>query len=270
MEKMLVVAFEDEPKAYEGSRALMQLDAEGSITVHAEAVIKKNTDGTVTVKQSDDDLPVRTVGGTAIGSLIGLLAGPAGAAMGAAAGAIAGSFGDMYTAGVDADFIEEAAASLTPGKSAVVAEMSEEWVTPVDTRMEALGGAVFRTRKKDFEQEQRERQVAELRAEIAQLKTEHANARADRKAKIQAQIDKLNAKLQAKLEQAKQRSEEMKKETDAKVAALQNKAEKAESNAKAALNARIRETRESYEQSEAKVKHMLAEKLTSAAARLEK
>lgn len=35
MEKMLVVVFDDESKAYEGSHALKQLDAEGSITIHA-------------------------------------------------------------------------------------------------------------------------------------------------------------------------------------------------------------------------------------------
>jgi len=78
MEKMLVVVFDNETKAYEGSRVLSQLDSEGSITIHAEAVISKNADGTVTVKQGEGDFPVRTVSGTAIGSLIGLLGGPAG------------------------------------------------------------------------------------------------------------------------------------------------------------------------------------------------
>ena len=82
MEKMLVVVFESEPKAYEGSRALAQLDAEGSIAIYAESVIKKNGDGTVTVKQLDGDFPVRTVGGTAIGSLVGLLGGPVGMGVG--------------------------------------------------------------------------------------------------------------------------------------------------------------------------------------------
>ena len=204
MEKMLVVVFDDESKAYEGSRALKQLDAEGSITIHAESVIKKNADGTITVKQSEDDFPIRTVGGTAIGSLIGLLGGPVGLAVGAAAGALAGSIGDLNVAGVDAEFVDDVAATLTPGKCAVIADISEEWVTPVDTRMEPLGGAVFRTARKSVEDDQRARDVATLRAEIDQLKAEHARARADRKAKLQAKIDKLNAKLQAKLDQAKQ------------------------------------------------------------------
>ena len=53
MEKMLVVVFDNETKAYEGSHALKQLDGEGSITVHAESVIKKGADGTVSVKQAD-------------------------------------------------------------------------------------------------------------------------------------------------------------------------------------------------------------------------
>ena len=52
MEKMLVVVFDNEAKAYEGARTLNQLDAEGSITIHAEAVIKKDANGTVSVIQS--------------------------------------------------------------------------------------------------------------------------------------------------------------------------------------------------------------------------
>ena len=56
------------------SKALAALESEGSISIHDEAVIKKNDDGTVTIKQKGDDFPIRTVGGTAVGALIGLLA----------------------------------------------------------------------------------------------------------------------------------------------------------------------------------------------------
>jgi uncharacterized membrane protein len=270
MEKMLVVVFNDEPKTYEGSHALKQLDTEGSITIHAEAVIKKNADGTVTVKQSDDDFPIRTAGGTAIGSLIGLLEGPVGLAVGATAGFLAGSIGDLAVAGVDADFLDEVAAALTPGKCALIADVSEEWITPVDTRMEALGGTVFRKAKKSFVDEQWAADVAALRTEIDQLKAEHARARGERKAKLQAKIDKLNAKLEAKLDRAKQRSEQLKKETDAKVQALQKKAEKTQGEIKATFDARVKRIRDDYEQSQTKLKHLLAGQLKDAAARLEK
>lgn len=51
MEKMLVVVFDTEKKVYEGSRALAELDREGSISIYAESVIQKNADGTIAVKQ---------------------------------------------------------------------------------------------------------------------------------------------------------------------------------------------------------------------------
>jgi len=258
MEKMLLVVFDDEAKAYEGSRALNQLDSEGSITIHAEAVISKNNDGTVTVKQGEGDFPVRTVSGTAIGSLIGLLGGPAGLAVGALAGTLVGSFADLWVAGVGSDFLAEVSNVLTPGKYAIVADVSEEWVTPVDTRMEALNGFVFRTAKKSFEEAQQARDVAELRAEIDQLKVEHARAKAEHKAKLQSKIDALNTRLQAKLQQAKQRSEQIKSETDAKVQALQKKSAKAQGDAKAAIDARVTEIKKQYEQWVERAKSMVA------------
>ena len=211
-------------------------------------MIRKNADGAATLKQAAGDFPIRTIAGTALGGLVGLLGGPVGVGMGAAAGAMAGSIGDLYTAGVDADFLHGVSAALAPGKCAVVAEISEEWVTPVDTRMEALNGVVFRTAKQNVEDDQRTRDVAALREEIEQLKAEQAQARADRKAKLQAQIDNLNAKLQYKLDQAKERSERIKSETETKVQALQKKAAKVQGDAKAAINARVARIREEYEQ----------------------
>ncbi len=108
---------------------------------------------------------------------------------------------------VGSDFLSDVAETLTPGKVAVVAEVDEEWTTPVDTRMEALGGVVLRRSLWEVEDTQDERDIASIKADIAQLKTEHAEAKAERKAKLQARIDILNAKLQEKLDKAKTRLE---------------------------------------------------------------
>jgi uncharacterized membrane protein len=51
MDKMLVVVFDSEIKAYEGSRALQELQNEGSINLYAKAVIARDASGKVTVKQ---------------------------------------------------------------------------------------------------------------------------------------------------------------------------------------------------------------------------
>lgn len=258
MERMIVVVFDNETKAYEASRALSQLDAEGSIAIHAESVINKQPNGAVTVKQADGDFPIRTLAGTAIGSLIGLLGGPIGVVVGAGTGAMAGGFGDLYAAGVDADFLDEVSRMLTPGKYAVVADLSEEWITPVDTRMEALNGVVFRTTRSAFEHDQSAREEAALRAEIGQMQAEYARANAERKANIQSKIDQLNAKLQKKLDQGRQRSEQMKQETDAKVEALQKKAAKSRAEMKAVMEKRMQDIREKYDQAVARVKSTVA------------
>ena len=239
MERMLAVIFADNSKAYEGSRALKELDSEGSISIHAQAVITKNPDGMISIKQAGDEFPIRTVSGTAVGSLIGLLGGPIGFGVGAAAGTLVGALADVHRSGVNEDFLGEVSSLLTPGKWAVVSDISEEWMTPVDNRMETLGGEVFRCDREYVESEQRARDVANLRAEIAQLKAEQAQARADQKAKLQAKIDKLQQKLQAKLQEAKQRAEQRRKEAEAKIQALEKKAAEAKGEKKAALEARI-------------------------------
>ena len=123
-------------KAYEGSRALQQLDGDGSIAVYAARVVAKNPDGTAAVKEGADSGPLGTLTGTAVGSLVGLLGGPVGVSLGAASGSLIGAIADIDNVRVGSDFLANVAETLTPGKVAVVAEVDEEWTTPVDTRME--------------------------------------------------------------------------------------------------------------------------------------
>jgi uncharacterized membrane protein len=251
MERMLTVIFGDESKAYEGTRALKELDSEGSISIHAQAVLTKNPNGTISIKQTGEEFPIRTLSGTAIGALIGLLGGPVGFGVGIGAGTLAGALADVHHSGVNEDFLGEVSAKLTPGKWAIVSDISEEWMTPVDSRMETLGGTVYRADRKNFESEQCAREVAAIRAEIAQLKAERAQARADQKAKLQAKIDKLQEKVQAKLQEAKQKTEQQRKEAEAKIQALEKKAATAKGEKKAELNARIASIRKELAKSEA-------------------
>ena len=48
MDRMLVVVFDNEAKAYQGKQALLQLDNEGNISVYAYAVLAKGADGSGT------------------------------------------------------------------------------------------------------------------------------------------------------------------------------------------------------------------------------
>src|SRR5688572_7021032 len=173
MNKMIVTIFNDETSAYEGARALEALHNEGNLTLNAAAVVAKDANGRVTVKQADDQGPVGTFFGLTSGALIGLLGGPIGMAVGATAGAVTGSIYDLATLGVGEDFLNEVSMNLTPGKLAVVADADEEWVTPLDTRMETLGGVVFRRARGEFIDAQLEREIAAERAELDALKAEY-------------------------------------------------------------------------------------------------
>jgi uncharacterized membrane protein len=249
MERMLVVVFDDESKAYKGSSELAALNSEGSISIHSKAVVRKNADGTITIKQAGDEFPIRAVGGTAIGALIGVLGGPIGLGIGMATGAVAGTISDLRRAGVNEEFLEDVTKELTSGKWAVVSDISEEWVTPVDTRMDALGGSVHRTSWHDIEREENARNVAAMKAEIALLKKEIARSSKENKVKLQAKIDKLEERLRAAQNQAKQRAEEHERETKAKVQALEKKAAKARGKAKATIKARITEIKRKLKRS---------------------
>jgi uncharacterized membrane protein len=231
MDRMLVVVFDNETKAYAGRKALLQLDGEGSITVYAYAVLVKHADGTATAKQEDDSGPIGSLVGTSFGSLIGLLGGPAGVAIGAAAGLAAGGAADLHNARIGDDFIEDVTKFLLPNKVALVAEIEEDWTTPVDTRMEAIGGSVFRRALSDVKHTIHEENVAAMKADLAQMKAEHGEAHADRKAKLQEKINQLDSKIQAQLQKAKDGREAAERQAQAKVRVLEAKAAAAKSKA---------------------------------------
>ena len=224
MDRMLVVVFDSENKAYRGEKALLQLGREGSIDVHACAVVAKNADGTATVKQSDDPEPIGPPVGTLVGSAIGLLGGPAGLVIGAGVGLVAGTAVDLHNARISDDFVDDVKKDLLPNRYAVVAEIEEDWTTPVDVRMEAIGGTVFRRALSDVKHTIHDEDVAAMKADIAQMKAEQAKSHADRKAKIQQKINQLDSKIQARLDRAKERRQAAEKQAMAKAELLKTKA----------------------------------------------
>jgi uncharacterized membrane protein len=231
MDRMLVVVFDNEVKAYEGKKALLQLDNEGSISVYAYAVLAKHADGSASVKQGDDSGPIGTLAGTALGGLIGLLGGPVGMVVGASSGFVGGAAADLDNARIGDDFIDDVAKQLSANKVAVVAEIEEDWTTPVDIRMEAIDGSVFRRALSDAKHTIHEENVAAMKADLAQMKAEHAEAHANRKAKLQEKINQLDSKIQAQLQKAKDRREAAARQAQAKAQVLKAKAAAAQTKA---------------------------------------
>jgi uncharacterized membrane protein len=225
MDRMLVVVFDNESRAYEGKKALMQLDGEGSIGVYAYAVLAKHPDGTSTIKQGDDVGPLGTLVGTSIGSLIGLLGGPPGLAIGAAAGSLAGGFFDLHNVRIGDDFIDDVGKALTPNKVALLAEVDEEWTTPVDTRMEALGGTVYRRALSEVTDTVNQEELTAMKADLAQFKAEQAKSDTDRQAKIREKISHLTSKIQAYEQRILDRRRAAESQAQAKAQRLRKRAD---------------------------------------------
>ena len=134
MERMLVVVFDSETKAFEATRALQALDEAGFIAVYADGVITRSLDGAIIETKTRRAFPQGTMGATAVGSLIGAFGGPVSLAVGAAGGLVVGGLADHARHRIARDFVEDVKAALQPGRSAMVAEIDEESTLNVEDR----------------------------------------------------------------------------------------------------------------------------------------
>ncbi|MGA2073699.1 MAG: DUF1269 domain-containing protein [Terriglobia bacterium] len=231
MDRMLVAVFDNLSKAEQGLAALVQLDLDGSITVFTHAVVVRNPDGTTIVEEGRAPWPSGTLVGTPLGALIGLLGGAPGVGIGAIVGFFVGGTADSNRARIGEDFADDVATALSTNRAAVVAEIEEDTTGPVDTRMEAIGGTVFRRTLSDVRHTIHEDHIAAIKADLAQLKAEHARAHTERKVKLQEKINQLESRLQAQLQKAKERREADERTERAKVELLQAKAAAAKAKA---------------------------------------
>jgi len=246
MNKLLVAIFDNEAAADAGLNALRTLHTNADITLYATGVLTKNGQGVVSVKKSMDPSPVGTATGLAVGSLIGLLGGPAGVAIGALTGTVVGAVRDFWAAGVGLDFIEEATRHLHPGKVALVAEIEEEWVVPVDTALEAVGGQVFRRTRTEVAEAQFDHDIVAFKSEIRELESEASNASGVAKTRLQAKLATAKTSLDGAVHRAQQRVDTLKQEADAKAESLKLQLGQAKGDVKARIEDRMKRVKSAY------------------------
>lgn len=246
MSKFVAIIFPSENAAYEGTRAVKQLHAEGTLTLYAMAVLAKEANGSIVTKQAVEQGPVGFAVGALVGGLVGLLGGPVGGALGMSAGAMLGGLGDVLDVGFRADFIDAATSKLAPGKAAVLAEIGEDWIAPLDMRMQALGGEVVRQWRSDFEDEQIEKLVQERQAEFAELKSEFDRAGAEAKTALKKRLDEARANLDAASKRVEARQRQLEQEFDAKIKELEQQLAKATGETKAKIEKRLAAAKADY------------------------
>ena len=243
MNRMLVVVFDNEKTAETGAHALRKLDADGSISLYAMDVIVKDSKGKVSIKEETGQGPVGTGVGLAVGSLVGLLVGPAAIVLGAVTGTLIGLTHDLWASGVGLDFVGEAERVLTPGKVALVAEVEEEWVIPVDAAMASTG----------VEDAEISRDITALKSEMRSLQTEVKHASADAKDTLAIKTTAVKAKLDAAMKRASDSVQTMEQEATAKASAIKSQLKKSKGEAKVALEARKESVEAAYKERSAKL-----------------
>jgi uncharacterized membrane protein len=247
MNKMLVAVFDTEGAAFEGLNALKDLHRGGDITLYSSAVIAKDKNGKVELRQEADPGPVGTAVGLLTGSLLGILGGPAGLAVGASIGGLAGLVFDVNKSGVDVTFLDDVSKALTSSRFAVLAEIEESWMAPVDTRLHKLDGIVFRRLRGEVVADQLMRESAAFEADLKALNDDLKQAAAENRAAIQKDIEAVKKQIKVVQDQAKARLDQAKAETDAKVNALQDQAKVASGMAKARIEKRIAAAKADFE-----------------------
>jgi uncharacterized membrane protein len=218
MNRMVVAVFPELSKALAGRDALKSLDHDKSVYLYGYAMVTKQTDGTIAIIEEHDwPWGHRTLLGSDIHSLICLLNGTAG-------GQLASCIANLDNAQVSADFVDQIARELTPGKLAIVADIDEEWTTWLDLPIEELGGVIYRCPLVVAREAANSTEVAAMKADLAQLKAEHAQASADRQAKLDERLKRLDATIQQRLENAKKRHEAAEAKAQAKADLLRRRA----------------------------------------------
>ncbi len=143
MNTYIAVVFSSDDKAHKALHKLWNMDDEGLLTVHGAAVVRRDDLGHIRVADRNSDLGMRTAIGVGVGALLGLLAGPVGVAAGVA-GAAVGATADAVTENRRENAAYESFFTLKHGQSAMVAEVSEDWLSVLDDAMKPLGGTICR------------------------------------------------------------------------------------------------------------------------------
>ena len=140
--QVIVAAFNDLNGASQALKSLKEAKKERLIEIEDAAVLTKDADGKVKIKETAD---MRTGKGATIGAIaggvVGLLAGPVGwAALGG--GVIGGLAAKLHDGGFPDDRLRQLAEGLTPDSSALVAVIDHRWVADLERELARQGADV--------------------------------------------------------------------------------------------------------------------------------
>ncbi len=144
MSYLVVIAFDDPEEAGKVRHTLSSIQETGHLSLDDTAVVVKDEDGKVHLKNEvDRGVKVGALGGSAIGLLIGSIFFPIG---GLILGAIGGALvGKLANKGVSQEFVKEVSEELKPGSSAIFFIVRGDDPNPTMAALRKYKGKVLQT-----------------------------------------------------------------------------------------------------------------------------
>jgi uncharacterized membrane protein len=144
MSDLVFISFPTEQKAEEVRQKVLGLQKEYLIQLQDAVVVVKTPDGKIKLNQLMNTTAAGALSGAFWGTLVGMifLAPLLGTALGAASGALAGKLTD---AGIDDNFMKEAAGVLQPGSAGLFLLIEKMATEKVLEDLRGVGGTVLRT-----------------------------------------------------------------------------------------------------------------------------
>jgi uncharacterized membrane protein len=143
--ELIVAAFTDERGAARALEQLKLAKKEKLIGIRDAAVITRDVNNTLHIKETGDMSGRKGAGvGGIVGGAIGLLFPPAILGTAAVGAAIGGLGARLHDAGFRDDELRDIGSSLKPGTSAIVAVIEHTWVDEVERDLAAQGAKIVR------------------------------------------------------------------------------------------------------------------------------
>jgi uncharacterized membrane protein len=209
-DNVIAVSFAENSSAYQAFSNLKELDDQGQVDVRDAVIVEREEDGRVVTKdQVGDSHLSKTASGGLIGLVIGILGGPFGVLIGGATGLLVGSLFDVEDASDEGSVLAAIATTVSPGKTVVIAELSEQSDDVVDSAMTRLGGSVLRRTVEEVEAEIAAADDAQKAAKHEARKQLHAERRSQLKEEIHDKVAALKARQQKIQAEQKQKLGEL-------------------------------------------------------------
>ncbi len=193
---VIAVSFDPDNNTYAALTTLKELDEQGRLGVEAATVVVRDANGQIVVKDRAGSFEYAgTASGGMLGLLLGIIGGPLGVLIGGTYGLMVGSLFDLDEVERTESVLSEISASVRPGHSALLAQVTEQSAEVVDTAMARLGGTVLRRPVADVEAEIAAAENAQREAQREATKELVRGRRERSKEQVHDKVENLKAKL---------------------------------------------------------------------------